>query len=139
VGEKTKKKSITPQNLKNNKNKRNAMTKVKIYLFTSQTCPHCPLAKEELQQLLQQRHDIDAEFLDVHSSRGQELGREFGLKSVPTYVIQGPGHKGNMGLNGSQGLEKLNKFVDVALGKIDLKKNEKGFKGFLKKIGIEIN
>lgn len=115
------------------------MTKATIYLFTSQTCPHCPAAKEGLKQLLEQREDIEAEFLDVHSARGQQLGKELGLKSVPTFVFQGPGIEGSLAIAGSQSLEKLNKFSDAAIGKIDLNKKEKGFKGFLKKIGIEIN
>ena len=115
------------------------MTKAKIYLFTSQTCPHCPSAKENLNKLLEQRDDIEGEYMDVHSSKGQELGREFGLKSVPTYVFQGPEINGNVALAGAQDLEKLNKLSDGATGKVDLHKDQKGFKGFLRKIGIDIN
>ena len=109
-----------------------------IYLFTSPTCPHCPVAKRELNELIEQREDIIANFIDTTESKGQRLTQKFGIQSVPSYVIQGPATTENIGLVGSQGLTKLNHFVDVSLGLKEIKNKNSAFKKFLAKIGIEV-
>lgn len=93
------------------------MQQARIYLFTSMTCPHCPVAKKGLDELRKQRSDIDAHELPLHTPQAQHLAKQFGVQSVPTFIIQGQKHEGNIGLVGSQSQHTLNKYVDIALGK----------------------
>lgn len=113
--------------------------KVTIKLFTSPTCPNCPAAKNELRRLKEQRSDFEEELLELSNPRNQKIAQKYGIMSVPTYIITGPGIQGNMGLVGSQGLNALNNYIEVALGNKSLKKKTSGFKKLLKSIGIEIN
>ncbi len=51
----------------------------KVILFTAQTCPNCPRAKEELQDV------SDIEHIDAHQNI--ELAQKFGVRTVPTLVV----------------------------------------------------
>ena len=120
-------------------NQPNNTKNVTIQLFTSPTCPSCPAAKDELKRLTEKRSDFEGVFLETTNPRTQKLAKKYGIMSVPTFIITGPGIDGNMGLVGSQGLEKLNKYVEVALGNESLEKKTSTFKKIMKAIGIEIN
>ena len=50
----------------------------KVILFTAQTCPNCPKAKEELKE-------INIEHIDAHQNI--ELAQKFGIRTVPTLVV----------------------------------------------------
>ena len=66
---------------------------IKIELFYSPICPHCPEAKRALREVLE---ETDQEFhvdeVNVFSLEGLERARKHGVISVPIIVI-GDGHK----------------------------------------------
>lgn len=59
---------------------------VKVEVFTSKTCPHCPSAISVAQKVKEQFGDeMDLELLDVDENIDKV--REYGLMSVPTVVV----------------------------------------------------
>lgn len=94
-------------------------------LFISAGCPSCPPAKEAFKQLRVERKDIELHTLSAQTREGQELARQFGVQSVPTFVFYGPGHEKPMGLVGGQTLEVLHNYVDISLGKAELPEEKK--------------
>lgn len=91
--------------------------KATAILFTSMTCPHCPTAKELFKEASSERDDADFHDLMTHEAYAQRLSKKFGVQSVPTVIIYGPGHPQPMGLVGAQAKETLHKYLDIALGK----------------------
>ena len=91
-------------------------------LFTSMTCPHCPVAKKIFEEVRKERDDVELHSLMTHTPQGHDLAKRFGIQSVPTFVFYGPGHGSPMGLVGVQSKDTLNKYIDIALGKRSLKK-----------------
>lgn len=61
---------------------------VKLELFTSQSCPYCPMAVEVVDEAKKELgDDLDVEKLDVAVNPGKV--QEYDLMSVPTIVING--------------------------------------------------
>ena len=89
-------------------------------LFTSVTCPHCPTAKQLFNETKQERDDTDFHDLLLNNPSNQELAKKFGVMSVPTTIIYGPGHEKPIGLRGAQSKETLHKYLDIANGKREL-------------------
>ncbi len=95
-----------------------------MYLFTSLTCPHCPAAKTAMDEIAEERTDADFQKLSLEQPNAQRLAKTFGVQSVPTFIIQGPEHEGNIGLVGSQSKDTLNKYLDIASGKKQIASKE---------------
>ena len=94
-------------------------------LFISKGCPSCPPAKEAFKQFRTERNDIELHTLSAQTRKGQELARQLGVQSVPTFIFYGPGHEKPMGLIGGQTLEELHKYADIAIGKQQLEEKKK--------------
>jgi small redox-active disulfide protein 1 len=61
---------------------------VKLEVFTSQTCPHCPGALAVAQKVKEEFGDeLEYEHLDV--AENMDKVGEYGIMSVPTLVIDG--------------------------------------------------
>lgn len=61
---------------------------VKLEVFTSQGCPHCPVAVAAAEKVKEEIGDeLDYEHLDVNENIDKV--REYGLMSVPTVVVDG--------------------------------------------------
>ena len=101
-----------------------------VKLFVSRTCPNCPAAKKEIEELKSQRDDFELQIFETTTPEGIKEAQIEEIRSVPTYIIKGDGYPNKIGLVGSQGFENLNRFIDVSLGLKDV--NEK--KSFWKKI-----
>lgn len=86
-------------------------------LFTSATCPHCPIAKKYFDELKEERDDVDLHSISINDPRGNKFAQGFGVQSVPTFIFYGPGHEEPMGLAGGQTKETLGKYIDIAVGK----------------------
>jgi len=99
-------------------------------LFTSVTCPNCPIAKKYFDEIKSERNDIDLHSLSVNESKGSRLANKFGVKSVPTFIFYGPGHPTPLGLVGAQPKEIINKYIDVAIGLRSLDEIQSGKKVF---------
>jgi predicted DsbA family dithiol-disulfide isomerase len=102
------------------------MEKAKIELFTSLTCPNCPPASKMVDELLNERDDIEVIKHVINSPEGYKRATEFEITSVPTILIKGPNIQEFIGLRGLFSKNGLNKAIDESLGKI-IKKEEKKF------------
>lgn len=61
---------------------------VKLEVFTSQTCPYCPMAVEAAEEAKKELGDkIDFEHLDV--AENMDLVQKYSIMSVPTVIIDG--------------------------------------------------
>ncbi|HID47100.1 MAG TPA: thioredoxin [Methanothermococcus okinawensis] len=61
---------------------------VKIEVFTSPTCPHCPPAKRVVEEVVAELGGgVDVEYIDV--MREPERAIKYGIMAVPTIVING--------------------------------------------------
>lgn len=92
------------------------MAKAKVFLFTSPTCPNCPPAKRFINEFKTQRDDFILNDFSTITPKGQKQAQKFGIRSVPTFVIQGPGYPTPIGLVGTQSAESMNKYLDISLG-----------------------
>jgi thioredoxin-related protein len=103
-------------------------------LFTSETCPHCSIAKKYFDEIKEMRSDIELHFVSVNEAKGKNMALGFGIQSVPSFLFYGPGHIEPMGLVGAQTKENILKYIDIAIGKNKLKKKPSfSVKNFLKK------
>lgn len=113
-----------------------AHMKSKVYLFTSPTCPHCPNAKKFIHEFKKKRDDFVLKEYSTATKEGQKLSAKFQVRSVPTFIIKGPGYAGNIGLVGVQNDKTMNKYLDLSLGKEP--EREPSFIERLKSDGIKI-
>jgi len=61
---------------------------VKIEVFTSPMCPHCPPAKRVVEEVVSEIGEgIEVEYIDVMEN--PERAAEYGIMAVPTIVING--------------------------------------------------
>ena len=61
---------------------------VKLEVFTSRSCPYCPMAVEVAEQMVKEfGDDLDYQHLDVDEN--MEKVREYQIMSVPTVVLEG--------------------------------------------------
>lgn len=70
----------------------------KRLLFTTKTCPQCPRAKEELE-------GMNVTMIDAENQI--DLSRRYGVRSVPTLVVERNGKIENF--NGINGIMKFKK------------------------------
>lgn len=92
------------------------MEKAKVMLFTSPTCPHCPIAKKFINNFKNERSDFELIEYSTLSHDGEKAARKYDVMSVPTFIIKGPGFPDPIGLIGTQTKEVMNKYLDIALG-----------------------
>jgi small redox-active disulfide protein 1 len=61
---------------------------VKLEVFTSQSCPYCPMAVSVAEEMVKEFGDqLDYQHLDVNEN--MEKVREYQIMSVPTVVLNG--------------------------------------------------
>lgn len=110
------------------------MTKATMLVFTSPTCPQCPMAKEFAHNVGKARDDVTIKHVVSGMPGSNGLFKKHDVMAVPTFIIKGPGYPSNIGLRGVQPEQTLHKYVDLALGKqlSEIEKKEK--KGFFTKI-----
>lgn len=66
------------------------MSKVKIEIYTSPTCPYCPAALRMLQKAVGiYKEAIEVTEVSVSSPDGQELAALYNVQATPTIVING--------------------------------------------------
>lgn len=75
------------------------MAELKIEVFTSPTCPHCPAAVVATKNLLSENPDLAEKIkfveLSTRDSEGSKKARAYGIRSVPTIVVtNSKGEKG---------------------------------------------
>lgn len=61
---------------------------IKLEVFTSPTCPYCPMAKEVAEEAKGNFGDsIDIEYVDITTDRQRAI--DYGLMAVPAIAING--------------------------------------------------
>jgi thioredoxin-like negative regulator of GroEL len=104
------------------------MTKAEVLLFFSPLCPHCPPAKEAITELAGSRDDFELQLMNTLEPETAPEAARYGVRSVPTFIIKGPGHEENIGLQGGQSKDTLNKYIDIAIGKRKVEEKERSLK-----------
>ena len=60
---------------------------VKVEVFTSPSCPYCPMAIELVDEVKKEIDDLEVTKIDI--SIDQEKAREYGLMAVPAIALNG--------------------------------------------------
>lgn len=61
---------------------------VKLEVYTSQSCPYCPMAVDAAEKAVAEMgDDVEYEHLDVNANIDKV--QEYGIMSVPTVVVDG--------------------------------------------------
>ena len=69
---------------------------VKVELFISTTCPHCPKAKTEVSRALKRVEDVEFKKYRVGTPEGKEKAAQYHLLGVPAVFIDGQMLKGTI-------------------------------------------
>jgi len=112
------------------------MEKSIVYLFTSPTCPNCPPAKRFIEGFSKERDDFILKEMSTATHEGSKKSKKFGIRSVPTFIIKGPGYPEAIGLIGLQSEKAMHKYIDLSYG-IEKKEEKSGFMDRFKN-GIKI-
>jgi thioredoxin 1 len=77
------------------------MAELKIEVFTSPTCPHCPSAVRATKELLEENPELKEKVAWVEVSTatadGSRRAREYGIRGVPTIIFTNSnGEKGGV-------------------------------------------
>ncbi|MFB6208017.1 MAG: thioredoxin family protein [Candidatus Nanohaloarchaea archaeon] len=91
------------------------MKDVKVEVFYSETCPHCPAQKE----LAKEYESDEVKVTMTNVARKNIRAKKHGVKSVPTTIISGPGLEQKSGFRGVMSEDKLETAIDVAKGEKD--------------------
>src|SRR3989338_3640398 len=67
--------------------------KIRIEIYTSVTCPHCPSARKLMEELNKEIDDLETEEFIVNTPEGNERAKQMNVKSVPMIFLQGIGKK----------------------------------------------
>lgn len=62
---------------------------VKIEIYFSPVCPHCPGAKKLVAEVASRYDDVEVEEVDTFTAEGIERGMANDVMSVPTVFIDG--------------------------------------------------
>ncbi len=91
------------------------MSRAKIEVFTSPTCPHCPAAKRVAEELSAERNDVKVVETSTYSSKGQKRAKSLEVRSVPTIFVTSNEYNGRIGHVGIPSKDSLNKMINIAL------------------------
>ena len=86
------------------------------YLFTSPTCPHCPSAKRFAEEYFKDKTDVEFYYLSTMDPEGAEVAKEFGIRSVPTFILAGPGKETPIGITGTPSEQHMNRILSMVRG-----------------------
>jgi len=110
---------------------------VKVEVFTSPTCPHCPsairIAREVAREFQGQVRVIE---VSTATPSGSRRARKYGIMSVPTVIVTGPGSVESLGHRGTPSRKTLKKLIKIALGDEYDEKKEGFLSRLLKSMGI---
>ncbi len=91
--------------------------RVKIEVFTSPTCPHCPSAVRLAKSIEKRIPDIvKAVETSSGSQHGYQRFKKFNVMATPTIIISGPAIQDKIGFVGTPSERKLVKAISEASG-----------------------
>lgn len=62
---------------------------VKVEVFTSDSCPHCPMAVQVAEEAKKEIDGIDVEIVNIGNSENRQRAIDYQIMAVPTIVIEG--------------------------------------------------
>lgn len=62
---------------------------VKVEVFYSPICPHCPGAKKLVAEVAASYDGVEVEEVNTYTKEGMERGMALGIMAVPAIVIEG--------------------------------------------------
>jgi len=91
---------------------------MKIFLFVSPNCPHCPLAESVLREVAPDYSNkgLTYEKIRTKTTEGKELSVEYFIRSTPTMLFLNEEDKEIERIVGTPSEEKLRKKIDKLLG-----------------------
>ena len=62
---------------------------MKVYLFVSSTCSHCPKAEKLAKHIFPEYYDKGLSFTKVRmkTSEGKRMAKEYSIRGVPTFLF----------------------------------------------------
>lgn len=91
---------------------------MKLMLFVSSGCPHCPRAEAAVRKVLPEYlgHGLEFEKVRVKTEGGKELSMRFGIVSLPTAIIIDDDGAERKRIVGVPGEDSLRAGIEGALG-----------------------
>ena len=115
------------------------MSRAKIEIFTSPTCPHCPSAKRIAEEITNDRNDVKVVETSTHSKKGQKRAKSLQVRSLPTIFVTSTEYEGKIGHVGTPSKDRLSQMVNIALGLEDWPEKKPGLVSrLLNKIKIKV-
>lgn len=99
-------------------------SRVKISVFTSPTCPHCPSAIKLANEIKHADGMINVIEYNSGNSKGQKQARKFGIMSVPTVLVKGSSFPNSIVFRGTPFKNDLLKAIRVARGEEELEEEK---------------
>ncbi|MBR9675795.1 hypothetical protein GOV05_02195 [Candidatus Woesearchaeota archaeon] len=99
---------------------------VKISVFTSPTCPHCPAAIN-VARTVSKEMGVRLVEISTATNEGSKKARAHQIMSVPTTIIKGDGYDQNIGFKGAPSKASLIKAVRIANGEEGFQEKKKSF------------
>ena len=98
------------------------MTQLKIEVFTSPTCPHCPAAVRVTEEIMEENPElakiIKWKEMSTATAEGYKKATAYGIRGVPTIVLTNSrGEKG--GIVGAPRKERYLKIIQQMLKGLD--------------------
>ena len=101
------------------------MNAVKIEIFTSPTCPHCPSAKKAVMRFAEGKEYIKVVETSTATHDGQRRARQNGVRSVPTLFVTSSAYPDKIGYVGVPSDKGLRRMTDIAAGVEEWKDEKK--------------
>lgn len=60
---------------------------LKVEVFTSPSCPHCPMAEQVVEEAKKEIDDMDVEIVNIMTDRQRAI--DYGIMAVPAIAING--------------------------------------------------
>lgn len=62
---------------------------MKLLVFVSSRCPHCPKAESIVKKIVPEyyKHGLEFQKIRIKTSEGKQLSREFNIMSMPTILM----------------------------------------------------
>ncbi len=97
------------------------MTELKIEVFTSNTCPHCPAAVRVTKELFENNPELKeiAKWKEMNTSTvvGSKKAKRYGIRSVPTIILTNGKTGEQAGLSGAPSEKRYLKVISEFTGK----------------------
>lgn len=62
---------------------------IKVEVFTSPTCPHCPGAVKAVEAAKEEVSDLEIDICNVNDEQNRQKAINYGIMAVPSIVING--------------------------------------------------